>query len=90
MTIDLSRGMARVEEEPKYNAVLVHWGTRYTRQLEYQKQIELMRIQEEAGENQQKKIKKCKRYYSRLMTEEKIKKFVLRVKNKLKRTIGIQ
>ena len=90
MTIDLSKGMARVEEEPKYNAVLVHWGTRYTRQLEYQKQIELMRIREEAGENQQKKIKKCKRHYGRLMTEEKIKKFVPRVKNKLKRTIGIQ
>src|SRR5699024_1672494 len=89
MTIYLSREMAKVEEESKYNAILVHWGTRYTRQLEYQKQVELMRILEEAGENQQKKIKKCKRHYGRLMTAEKRKKFVLRVKNKLKRTIGI-
>lgn len=89
MTIDLSRGLARVEKELKYNAILVHWGTRYTRQLEYQKQVALTRILEKPGDDQQKKIKKCKRYYNRLMTAEKRKNFAFRVKNKLKRIIGI-
>ena len=90
MTIDLSRGMARVEEEPKYNAILIHWGTRYTRQLEYQKQVALMRILEEPGEDHQARIVKCKKYYNRLMIVEKSKAFILRVKNKIKRTVGMK
>ena len=89
MTIDLSRGMARVEEEPKYNAVLVHWGTRYTRQLEYQKQVEILDILEENGHDQRQKIKTCKKKYGRLMAAEKRRNLARRVKNKIKRTIGI-
>ena len=90
MVLDLPRGQARVEETPKYNAILVHWGTRYTRRLEYQKQVALLKILEESGEDQQKKIKKCKRHYDRLMAAEKRKTFAFRVKNKLKRIVGMK
>ena len=90
MLLDLSRELARVEEEPKYNAILVHWGTRYTRQLEYQKQVTLLKILEESGEDQQKKIKKCKRNYDRLMAAEKRKTFALRVKNRIKRIVEMK
>lgn len=90
MMLDLSQGLARVEQEPKYNARLVHWGTRYTRQLEYKKQVELMNILENQCADQQARIEKCKKHYDRLMTAEKRKAFILRVKNKVKRTIGMK
>lgn len=90
MTINLSQGMARVEQEPKYNAILLHWGTRYTRQLEYQKQIELMKILEAPTENQQEKIRQCIKKYARMMAAEKRKAFWVRVRNKIKRTIGLK
>ena len=90
MTLDLSQGLARVDQQPKYNIRLVHWGTRYTRQLEYKKQVELMNILEDRGEDQQERITKCKKHYDRLMTAEKRKAFILRVKNKIKRIVGMK
>lgn len=90
MMLDLSQGLARVEQEAEYNARLVHWGTRYTRQLEYKKQVELMNILEDQCADQQARIEKCKKYYDRLMTAEKRKAFILRVKNKIKRTVGMK
>ena len=89
MKIDLSEGLAKVDSESPYNALLVHWGTRYTRQLEYQKQVEILDILEKNGQDQQQKIKTCKKKYSRLMAAEKRRKLAYRVKNKIKRTIGI-
>ena len=89
MKIDLSEGLAKVESERPYNTLLVHWGTRYTRQPEYQKQVEILDILEENGHDQQQKIKTCKKKYSRLMAAEKRKNLARRVKNKIKRTIGI-
>ena len=61
MKIDLSEGLAKVDPESPYNALLVHWGTRYTRQLEYQKQVEILDILEENGHDQRQKIKRVKR-----------------------------
>lgn len=90
MTIDITQGLARVEQEPKYNVILLHWGTRYTRQLEYQKQVALMNILESPDENNRTRIARCKAHYRRLMTAERIKALAIRVKNKIKRTIGIQ
>ena len=90
MTLDFSQGLARVEQEPKYNTILVHWGTRYTRQLEYQKQIALMNIMENASENRQAEIVKCKKQYDSLIAAEKRRIFMKRVKNKIKRTIGLK
>lgn len=90
MTIDMSRGLARVEQEPGYDAILVHWGTRYTRQLEYQKQFALMEIMEMPEADRSGKIRKCINRYNRLIAAEKGKKFLIRVKNKLVRTIRRQ
>ena len=87
MTIDISRGLARVEQKPRYTTILVHWGTRYTRQLEYQKQIELMKIIETSDLNRIRKIKNCINRYNRLIALEKGKKFLIRVKNKIMRTM---
>ena len=89
MEIDLSEGLARVESERPYNTLLVHWGTRYTRQPEYQKQVEMLDILEENDQDQRQKIKTCKKKYDRLMAAEKRRKLARRVKNKIKRTIGI-
>lgn len=89
MTIDITQGIARVEQEPKYNADLLHWGTRYTRELEYKKQVELLNILEENPSDSTERIQKCKKRYDRLMAVEKRKLFALRVKNKIKRTIGL-
>lgn len=86
MTIDITQGLARVEQKPKYNAELIHWGTRYTRELEYKKQLSLLTILEENADNN-KLINKCKQKYGWLMTIEKIRFFSMRVKNKIKRTL---
>lgn len=88
MRIDLSVGLARVESEQTYDTILVHWGTRYTRQLEYQKQIKMLDILEEVGQDQQKKIKKCKKKYDKMIAADRRKTFVYRVINKIKRNIG--
>lgn len=90
MTVDFTQGLARVDQEPKYNAILLHWGTRYTRQLEYQKQVALMNILETSDENCKTSITQCKRQYDRQIAAEKRKAFAARVKNKIKRTIGIK
>lgn len=90
MTLDFSQGLARVEQEPKYDTILVHWGTRYTRQLEYQKQIALMNIVENVSDNRQVEIVKCKKHYDRLIAAERSRIFMNRVKNKIKRTIGLK
>ena len=89
MTLDFPQGLARVEKEPKYDTILVHWGTRYTRQLEYQKQIALMNIMENVSENRQTEIAKCKKNYDSLMASERRKIFMNRVKNKIIRMIGL-
>lgn len=89
MKIDLSAGLAQVKSEHPYYTLLIHWGTRFTRQLEYQKQINMMDILENVKQNQQKEIKKCKRKYYRLMAVERRRRLICRVKNKFKRIKGI-
>lgn len=90
MTIDITRGIAKVEQKTMYNADLIHWGTRYTRELEYKKQLELLTILEESANGNINLISKCKKKYDRLMLIEKIKIFFVRVKNKIQRTIKLK
>ena len=90
MSIDITEGKAKVEKEPKCSTILLHWGTRYTRQLEYQKQVEFLSILETPDENSKSRISQCKFRYDRLMAAERGKRFAARVKNKVKRTLGIQ
>lgn len=90
LELDISHGLARVKQKPKYDAILVHWGTRFTKQLEYQKQIALLDIVKDVSKNHQEEIIKCKKHYNRLMIIEKSKVFMSRVKNKIKRTIKLK
>lgn len=87
MSIDITQGLARVETEPKYDTILLHWGTRYTSELEYQRELELLTILEENPENCAQCISKCKKRFRRLQTVEKWKRIAARVKNKIKRII---
>lgn len=90
MDIDITQGIARVKREPCHNVDLVHWGTRFTRKLEYQKQLALLEIMEESRSDRDDVIHSCKVRYARLMAEERRKAFAARVKNKIKRTLGLK
>lgn len=90
MNIDITEGMAEIKIDPSVNTILLHWGTRYTRGLEYHKQVELLGILESDQKNIEEGIYKCKVHYNSLMAAEKRKKIVIRVKNKIKRTLGMK
>lgn len=85
MSIDIAEGKAMIKNEPKETINLVHWGTRYTRELEYQKQIELLHIVEIYGIKDSGRLRKCRVKYGILMEVERRKKFAVRVINKIKR-----
>lgn len=90
MHIDITMGEARVTKEPTFNAILLHWGTRFTRELEYKKEIALLRILEKAEANKEKQISDCVARYNRLILQRNIKQFAVRVKNKILRTVGLR
>lgn len=90
MKIDITKGLARVEIEPSGNTILLHWGTRYTRELEYQKQIDLLNILEMDNQKKDIRIIQCNEKYRKLMLKERRKKFVERAKNKIKRILNIK
>lgn len=90
MHINIAEGEARVLKEPQFNTILLHWGTRFTRELEYKKQVELLRILETPDENTKKRISECVSHYDRLMRQERVKRFAIRVRNKILRTIGMK
>ncbi len=90
MCIDITKEKAKVVSKPAVSTVLLHWGTRYTRGLEYHKQIELLEILESDDENKNDNITKCKAHYDRLIVNERRKKFVARVKNRIKRIFCIK
>lgn len=90
MRIDITKGEARVMADDPYNAILIHWGTRFTRELEYQKQAALLRVLEAPDDKTEARIAECAARYDRLMRRESVKRFSLRVKNKILRIIGIR
>lgn len=87
MNIDITRGKATVDGY--YDTILLHWGTRFTQELEYRKQIALLDLLESPG-CAEAQLKKCVADYDRLIRMEKAKRFILRVRNKILRTIGIK
>ena len=89
MKIDISKGEAFIGDVLNISTNLVHWGTRYTRKLKYQEQVELLNIICGESENKDKLINECKKKYNRLLKKDKIKKFLSRVKNKILRTFGV-
>ena len=88
MHIDITKGEAKVTAEPAYNTILLHWGTRYTRELEYKKQVALLNILESTETDKDSQISKCNNLYNRLILQTRIRSFAIRVKNKILRTIG--
>lgn len=91
MDIDISESRAEViSPPPKGKTILVHWGTRFTRGLLYQEQIELLGILEKNIDNQCEVVRKCKQKFKRLMAAERRKVFTTRVKNKILRTIRMK
>ena len=88
MAIDITKGKATVNSQ--YETILLHWGTRFTCELEYKKQVELLGILESPRKDATKRIAQCESHYNRLMRQERMKRFAVRVKNKILRTIGIK
>lgn len=90
MDIDISKGRAEILSDPKGKTILVHWGTRFTKGLLYQKQIALLDILVKNEDNQYELVKKCKQEFERLMAAERRTVFMSRVKNKILRMIGMK
>ena len=86
--LDISVPKAIVSGEKPDEPILMHWGTRFTRGLVYAEQAEILDIIER-GEDVSAQLARCRREYARRMAQEKAKRFAGRVKNKIKRTIGI-
>lgn len=86
--IDISAGRAEITSIPKGKTSLVHWGTRFTKELLYQEQVELLNILEENKSDAFKLVKLCKRKYARLMLEARGKALLSRVKNKIARILS--
>ena len=87
MDLDITQGKAIMNGQ--YNVMLLHWGTRFTRGLEYKKQVALLELMRIPDKNSPKQIKQCICRYDRLIRQEQTKHFALRVKNKILRTVGI-
>lgn len=90
MRIDITMGEARILSDEPYNTILLHWGTRFTRELEYKKQVALLEILETPDDASEKRIAACTSRYDRLMRQERLRRFAVRVKNKILRTLGIR
>lgn len=89
MKLDITTPKAVVLGDPPERVVLVHWGTRFTRELVYKEQAELLDILTGA-ENVQQEIAHCRRKYAGKKAQEKASRLIKRVKNKVKRTLGIK
>lgn len=91
MALDLSSGRARVtkglgkENEPSaYDVTLLHWGTRYTRQTEYQLQLALLDLAEREDVTDAD-FRRCKARYGRIKRREARAAFRGRLSRKLRR-----
>ena len=88
--IDIVKPEARIERGTGVDTILAHWGTRYTKELEYQRQIELLEILMDDIQEKKHRISKCNKKYDKLITIQKQKKYILRVINKIKRIVGLK
>lgn len=87
MELDISKGKASILSPLCERIHLVHWGMRFTRELEYKKQMELLDITETDGEDRDRKLKKCSSKYARLKRKERVRRFAEKIKKKMKRVI---
>jgi len=89
ISIDITEGKALILGNPYIKTMLVHWGTRFTKGLEYKKQVELLNIIQCDYDDQNKRIVKCKKKYALLFLKERINKLTRRIYSKIKRTIHV-
>jgi hypothetical protein len=66
---------------------IVHWGTRFTTSIPYRKEIAALDLNLIGAD--EKEIKKSNEHFEILAFKEKINKFIIRVINKIKRTLKI-
>ncbi len=67
---------------------IVHWGTRFTRSIPYCKEIAALELNLSGADK--KAIKKSNKYYNKLVLKNKTNQFIIRVNNKIKRTLKKQ
>lgn len=88
MSLDIAHGAASCPRGGD-NIRLVHWGTRFTRELVYRKQAALLEILEDGGENREKRLAKCAARYDGMIRRERLRRFAGRGWNKLKRILKL-
>ncbi len=82
LRLDIAAGKA-VLQGTGQQTHLVHWGTRFTRQSQYQKQVAALGLM---GHNGKRRLSDLK--FDLKMTAEKAGRFATRVKNKVRRILG--
>lgn len=80
----VTRGLGKPDEPQRYPVTLLHWGTRYTRESEYQLQAALLDLIEQA-DPKAAAIRRCKQKFRRKMRAEKHAALCARIKRKLRR-----
>ncbi len=94
MKTDIVNSVAEVygrdSTETGFMTDLVHWGTRYTREPEYQKQVDLLEILDDKDGDKEKRIAQCQKKYARIVRNKKARDFSTRAMNKVRRTVGMK
>lgn len=86
MDLSVSKGRAYIQDQDKCT-LLVHWGTRFTRQYLYQKQVAELDLLRSGGSSGAVVLSNMK-YEWKIMINRG-KRFAVRVRNKLKRMAGL-
>lgn len=87
--MDISKGVAYVKDQPARPLTLLHWGTRYTRETEYRREVALLSILEE-NSAAKLRIFGCKAKYGCKQMLVRIQRFAKRAWNKLLRVTRIK
>ena len=88
VSIDISKGVARLLEPININSILIHWGTRNTRELLYKIQVKVLNVLESNEPNKELKIKRIHFRYKVESAWNSTERLVRRVIAKIKRVIG--
>lgn len=85
--LDIEKGQALISKEPSCNTILLHWGTRYTKTLLYQKQVEILKLLESNERKNKWLIKACKAKFNLLIIVEKCTNKLISARNRILRYI---
>ena len=87
MRIDVSVPDATIMREVPESVILMHWGTRYTRGLVYQKQTAMIDILSGDGDIE-KQLRRCRRSFAVKMAQDKCRTLVSRAYHKMRRIMA--